>query len=171
MKTLAKHLMATALLGSAMISAPAMAEMKIAVVDAQSVFQALPQSAAIAETIQTEFKDEIGEVEQLQRDMQYYAETLQRNAATMSDDEQAEMQEKILNARAQYAEKAQPLQQKIQRRQQEERGKIVALIRQSIDKVAAEGNYDLILDAGAITFVKPEFDISAQVLENVNKVN
>lgn len=171
MKTLAKHLMATALLGSAMISAPAMAEMKIAVVDAQSVFQALPQSAAINATIQEEFKDQLGEIDTLERDIRFHAENLQRNAATMSEAEQAETQQKILDARQQYAEKAQPLQQQIQRRTQEERNKIIALIRQSIDKVAAEGNYDLVVDAGAITFVKPEFDISAQVLENVNKLN
>lgn len=163
--------MATALLGSAMISAPAMAEMKIAVVDAQSVFQALPQAAAINATIQEEFKDRLGEIDTLERDIRFHTENLQRNAATMSEAEQAETQQKIIDARQLYAEKAQPLQQDIQRRQQEERNKIVALIRQSIEKVAADGNYDLIVDAGAVTFVKPEFDISAQVLENVNNLN
>lgn len=171
MKTLAKQLMATALLGSAMISAPAMAEMKIAVVDAQSVFQSMPEAAAIQETISLEFKDQIEEIEQLQRDMQFYAESLQRNAATMSDQEKTDMQDKILAARQQYGEKAQPLQQQIQQRTNQERNKLIALIRQSIDKVAADGNYDLVLDAGAVSYVKPEFDVSAQVLENISKLN
>ena len=171
MKTFAKQLVATALLSSALLSAPAMAEMKIAVVDAQSVFQAMPEAAAIQETIALEFKTQIEEIEQLQRDMQFYAESLQRNAATMSEAEQTEMQEKILAARQEYAQKGQPLQQQIQQRQNEERNKLIALIRQSIDKVAADGNYDMVVDAGAVSFAKPEFDISAQVLENINKLN
>ncbi|WP_100655880.1 OmpH family outer membrane protein [Alteromonas flava] len=171
MKTFAKHIVASALLSSAVISAPAVAEMNIAVVDAQSVFQAMPEAAAIAEQIQNEFKDRIEAIQQLERDMQFYAESLQRNAATMSEQEKAEMQEKILAARQEYAQKAQPLQQEIQRRQAEERNKLIALIRQSIDKVAADGNYDMVIDAGAVSFTKPKFDISAQVLENVNKLN
>ncbi|WP_100642196.1 OmpH family outer membrane protein [Alteromonas facilis] len=171
MKTFAKHIVASALLSGALMSAPAMAEMKIAVVDAQSVFQAMPEAAAIAEQIQAEFKDQIEEIQQLERDIQFYAESLQRNAATMSEQEKTEMQEKILEARQAYAQKAQPLQQNIQRRQAEERNKLVALIRQSIDKVAADGNYDMIVDAGAVSFVKPEFDVSAKVLEIVNKLN
>ena len=85
MKTFAKHIVASALLSSAVISAPAVAEMNIAVVDAQSVFQAMPEAAAIAEQIQSEFKDRIEAIQQLERDMQFYGESLQRNAATMSE--------------------------------------------------------------------------------------
>jgi outer membrane protein len=171
LKQLAKHLVATALLSSAVLSAPAMAEQKLAFVDVQSVFQSIPDAAAIPEKISVEFKDQIEEVEQLQRDIEFYVESLQRNAATMSEQEKTEMQEKILTSRQSYAEKAQPLQQSIQRRQNEERNKILALIRQSIDKVAADGDYDMIISAGAISFAKPEHDVSAQVLEEVNKLN
>ena len=79
LKQLVKHIVAGAMLGSALVSTSVMAEQKLAVVDVQGVFQAMPQAAEIQNAIQVEFKDQIEEVNQLQRDGQFYAERLQRD--------------------------------------------------------------------------------------------
>ncbi|MCW8107551.1 OmpH family outer membrane protein [Alteromonas ponticola] len=171
MKQLAKHIVATAMFGSALISTSAMAEQKIGLVDVQGVFQAMPQAAEIANKIQIEFKDQIDAVNQLQKDGQFFAERLQRDAATMSEQEKKELQDKIMGVREKLTEKAQPLQQDIQRRQNEERNKLIALIKQAIDKVAAQGDYDLVLTSGAVAYSKEEHDLSEQVLEQVKKTN
>ena len=168
---MAKHILATAMLGSALVSGSAMAEQKIGVVDVQTVFQAMPQAAEISNSIQMEFKDQIDEVNQLQKDGQFYAERLQRDAATMSEKDKKELQQKIQGVREQLAEKGQPLQQNIQRRQNEERNKLLGLIKQAIDSVAKKDDYDLILSAGAVSFSKEQFDVSEQVLEQVKKTN
>ena len=169
MKQLAKSFLATALLGSALLSAPALAEQKIAVVDVQGIFQAMPQAEEIQAAIQAEFKDQIEEVNQLQRDGQFFAERLQRDAATMSEQEKQEIQKKILEVRDQLAAKGQPLQQNIQRRTNEERNKLLGIIKQAIDTVAANKGYDLVLNTGAVTFAKQELDLSEEVLQQVIK--
>ncbi len=171
MKQLAKHIVATAMLGSALVSTSVMAEQKIGVVDVQGVFQAMPQAAEISNNIQMEFKDQIEEVNQLQRDGQFFAERLQRDAATMSEQEKKELQQKILDVREQLAEKGQPLQQNIQRRSNEERNKLLGLIKQAIDAVAAKEGYDLVLNAGAVSFAKEDHDLSEKVLQQVDKTN
>ncbi|WP_218310886.1 OmpH family outer membrane protein [Alteromonas antoniana] len=171
MKQFAKHIVATAMLGSALVSTSVMAEQKIGVVDVQGVFQAMPQAAEIQNSIQMEFKDQIEEVNQLQRDGQFFAERLQRDAATMSEQEKKELQQKILDVRDQLAEKGQPLQQNIQRRSNEERNKLLGLIKQAIDAVAAKEGYDLVLNAGAVSFAKEEHDLSEKVLQQVDKTN
>merc|ERR1712137_971725 len=84
LKQLAKYAIASAMLGSAMFSSAVMAEQKIAVVNVQGIFQALPQAAEIQNAISMEFKEQVDEVNMLQRDGQLYAEKLQRDAATMS---------------------------------------------------------------------------------------
>ena len=168
---MAKHILATAMLGSALLSGSVMAEQKIGVVDVQTVFQAMPQAAEISNSIQMEFKDQIDEVNQLQKDGQFYAERLQRDAATMSEKDKKELQQKIQGVREELAKKGQPLQQNIQRRQNEERNKLLGLIKQAIDSVAQKGSYDLILSAGAVSFSKEQFDVSEQVLEQVKKTN
>lgn len=171
MKNVTKSLLATAMLGASLLSTPVFAEQKIAIIDVQSVFQAMPQAAAISASIEAEFKVQVDEINQLQKDGQFYAERLQRDAATMSEKEKEEIQQKILEVRQQLAEKGQPLQQDIQRRSQEERNKLLALIKQAIDAVAAKEGYDIILNSGAASFAKEEHDISSQVLEQVNKIN
>ncbi len=171
MKHLAKQLIATVLLGSALLSTSVMAAQKIGVVDVQGVFQGMPKAAEIQKNIETEFKDQIEEVNLLQREGQVYAERLQRDAATMSQTEKEDLQKKILEIRKQLADKGQPLQEQIQQRSNEERNKLLGLIKQAIDKVAADGGYDLVLNAGSVTFAKPEHDISEKVLEQVNKIN
>ncbi|MEG3767644.1 OmpH family outer membrane protein [Alteromonas sp. 14N.309.X.WAT.G.H12] len=171
MKQLARQFVATLVLGSALVSASAMAEQKIGVVDVQGVFQAMPQAAEISNNIQMEFKDQIEEVNQLQKDGQFYAERLQRDAATMSEDEKKDLQSKIQNVREQLAAKGQPLQQNIQRRSNEERNKLLGLIKQAIDSVAAKENYDLVLNSGAVAFAKDQHDLSEEVLAQVKKIN
>lgn len=171
MKKFAKYAIATAMLGSAMVSTGAMAEQKIGVVNVQGIFQALPQAAEIQNAIEMEFKGQIDEVNLLQRDGQLYAEKLQRDAATMSAAEKKELEGKIIAVREQLSQKAQPLQQNIQRRQNEERNKILALIKQAIEVVVAEQNYDLVLDAPAIVYVSEGNDLSQAVLDQVSKIN
>lgn len=171
MKQFAKHIAATAMLGSALVSTSVMAEQKIGVVDVQGVFQSMPQAAEIENSIKAEFKEQIEEVQQLQRDGQFFAERLQRDAATMSEQEKQELQQKILDVRDQLSQKGQPLQQKIQRRTNEERNKLLGLIKQAIDSVAAKEGYDLVLNANSVAFAKEEHDVSEQVLQQVEKTN
>jgi outer membrane protein len=168
---LVKHIVAGAMLGSALVSTSVMAEQKLAVVDVQGVFQAMPQAAEIQNAIQMEFKDQLEEVNQLQRDGQFFAERLQRDAATMSEAEKKDLEQKILNVREQLTTKGQPLQQNIQRRSNEERNKLLGLIKQAIDAVAAKEGYDVVLNAGAVAFAKEEHDLSEQVLQQVSKAN
>ena len=48
--------------------------------------------------------------------------------------------------------------------------KLLGLIKQAIDSVAAKGKYDLVLNAGAVAYTADEHDISEQVLEQVKKI-
>jgi len=170
LKTVMKNLLTTAVAGSMLMSSAVWAQQKLGVVDVQAVFQAMPQAAEISEKIQLEFKDQIEEVNQLQRDGQFYAERLQRDAATMSEKERQELQQKMVDVRDKLAEKGQPLQQNIQRRSNEERNKLLALIKQAIDAVAAKEGYDMILNSSSVTFAKDQLDLSEKVLQQVNKI-
>ncbi|WP_158970778.1 OmpH family outer membrane protein [Paraglaciecola sp. L3A3] len=170
MKIFTKSLIAGALMTSALVSATAQAEQKIGAVNVQGIFQSLPQAATIQQSIAAEFKDKTEEVSRLEKDIKYYLEKNQRDAATMSEKEKKELQDKIIQLRNDYTAKAQPLQQEIQQRAQEEQNKLLGLIKQGIDAVAAKEKYDVILNANAVAFINPANDISKQVIEQVNKI-
>ena len=171
MKKFTKSLIAGALLSTAMASSAVLAEQKIGVVNVQGVFQAMPQAASIQATIAAEFKDKTEEVSRLEKDIKYYMEKNQRDAATMSAKEKTELEGKIIALRDEYTGKAQPLQQEIQKRLQEEQNKLLGLIKQGIDAVAAKEKYDVILNSNAVAFINPENEISKSVLEQVGKIN
>ena len=171
MNTFSKSLIATALLSTAMVSSVALAEQKIGAVNVQGVFQAMPQAVTIQQNIAAEFKDQTEEINRLEKDIKYYLEKNQRDAATMSAKEKKELEDKIIALREEYTNKAQPLQQQIQNRLKEEQNKLLGLIKQSIDAVAAKGKYDVILNANAVAFINEEHDISKLVLDQVSKIN
>ena len=171
MNKFSKSIIATALLTTAMASSVAMAEQKIGAVNVQGIFQSMPQAAAIQQTIAAEFKDQTEEVSRMEKDIKYYLEKNQRDAATMSAKEKKDLEDKIIALRDDYTNKAQPLQQQIQNRLKDEQNKLLGLIKQSIDVVAAKGKYDVILNANAVAFINEDHDISKLVLDQVSKVN
>ena len=154
-----------------MASTSVFAEQKIGAVNVQGVFQAMPQAADIQETIAAQFKDKTEEVSRLEKDIKYYLEKNQRDAATMSAKEKTELEGKIIALREEYTAKAQPLQQEIQKRLQEEQNKLLGLIKQGIDAVASKEKYDVILNSNSVAFINPGNDISKLVLEQIGKIN
>ena len=171
MKKFTKSLIAGALLTTAMASSAVFAEQKIGAVNVQGIFQAMPQAANIQESIAAEFKDKTEEVSRLEKDIKYYLEKNQRDAATMSTKEKTELEGKIIALREEYTVKAQPLQKEIQARLQEEQNKLLGLIKQGIDSVAAKEKYDVILNANSVAYINPESDISKLVLDQIAKAN
>lgn len=168
MNTMRKTIIAASLAFAAMGAAAQ--EQKIGVIDAQAVFQALPQAAAINATLAAEFKDRLDEVNRLEKDLQYYLEKQKRDTATMSQDEIKQLEEQLLSLRDEYAQKAQPLQQEMQRRQNEERNKVLGLIQQSVNKIAADESYSVVLNAGAVVYIDNAYNISEKVVQEVSNI-
>jgi outer membrane protein len=171
LKKFTKNLIAGALVTTAIASTSVFAEQKIGAVNVQGVFQSMPQAASIQETISAQFKDKTEEVSRLEKDIKYYLEKNQRDAATMSTKQKTELEGQIISLREEYTAKAQPLQKEIQNRLQEEQNKLLGLIKQGIDAVAAKEKYDVILNANSVAFINPDNDISKLVLDQVGKTN
>ncbi|KKO47452.1 membrane protein [Arsukibacterium ikkense] len=144
-------------------------EMKIAFVDVQAVAAQIPQSATIQENIRTEFAAKIDAVTKLEQDINFNIEKLRRDGPTMSEKQQQELAEKVQQQRQQYDATARPLDEQIRARQNEERNKILAMIKTAIDVVAEREKFDVVLNAGAAVYAKPEYDISDKVAAQVSK--
>ncbi|TKB44152.1 OmpH family outer membrane protein [Thalassotalea mangrovi] len=147
------------------------ADQKIGTVNVQKVISQLPQMATIQQDIAAEFKEPMDALKQLEGDIKYNLEKRKRDEAIMSKKEIDELDGKIDALTKEYQAKAQPLQQSLKRREQEEQQKILQLVRTAVDSVADEEGFDLILQQSAVAFAKPEFDISTKVVEQASKSN
>ena len=171
MKKLFKSIALATVASGALLSSAAMAaDQKIAVVNFQEVMGKIPQTAAVMQSLEAEFKDAKAELTQLENDIKYFQEKKQRDSSLMSKKEIEELDKKIAENYQAYQVKGKELQQKAGARQNEETNKIVALVRQAIDGIAAKGNYDLVLEQKAVVFAKPDTSITDQVVEQVSKI-
>jgi outer membrane protein len=161
----------TATASTLLLASSAMAfEQKIAVVNVQEAISQIPQAAALMQTLETEFKDEKAVIEKLQKDLSFEDENLKRNGSLMSEKEKTDLQTKMAGLYQQYQAKVKEFQQKVGQRRNEETNKLLALVTQAVDNIAAKEKYDLVLSQQTVVFSKPSTDITATVVEQVSKL-
>ena len=171
MKQIIKSIaLATAASGMLLTSAVMAADQKIAVVNFQEVMSKIPQTAAVMQSLEAEFKDEKAAITQLEKDIKYFQEKKQRDGSLMSAKEKEDLDVQIATKYQEYQAKGKAFQQKTGARQNEETNKIIALVRQAVDNIAAKEKYDLIIEQKAVVFSKPESSITDKVVEQVSKL-
>ena len=153
------------LAGSAMA-----ADQKIGVINFQEVMSKIPQTAALMQSLEAEFKDEKAIVTQLEKDIKYYQEKLKRDGSLMSAKEKEELNVKVKSLFQEYQVKGKALKEKASQRQNQETNKIIALVRQAVDKIAVKQNYDLVLSQQAVVYAKPDASLTDVVVEQVSKL-
>ena len=147
------------------------ADQKIAVVNFQEVMSKIPQTTAVMQVWEAEFKDDKAVLAQLEKDIKYYQEKKQRDGSLMSAKDIEELDTQIATLYQDYQAKGKAFQQATGLRKNEETNKIIALVRQAIDSIAAKDKYDLILEQQAVIFAKPDAMITNKVVEQVSKLN
>jgi len=170
-KLIKSIVMATAASGFILASSAMAADQKIAVVNFQEVMGKIPQTATVMKSLEAEFKDEKAVLAQLEQDIKYQQEKKKRDGSLMSAKEIADLDGKISVLFQDYQMKGKAFQQKTGARKNEETNKIVALVRQAIDNVAAKGDYDFVLEQSAVVYAKPDSTITDEVVKQVSKLN
>lgn len=171
MKKLFKTSAIAAVASTALLSNAAFAaDQKLGVVNVQSIMKQLPQSAAMVQALNAEFKDETAEVAQIEKDIKYYQEKQKRDGALMSEKEKEDLNKQIAELFQNYQTKGKALQQKIQMRQNEETNKILALVRQAVNNIAETEKFDVIVEQKAVVFAAPDADLTSKVVEQVSKL-
>ncbi len=146
------------------------ADQKIAVVNFQEIMGKIPQTAALMQSLEAEFKDEKIIITQLEKDIKYNQEKLKRDGALMSKKEKDELNVKIQALFTEYQTKGKALQDKASQRQNQETNKIIALVRQAVDSIAVKEKYDLVLSQQAVIYSKPGNSLTDAVVERVSKL-
>ncbi len=162
--------MTTAASGMLLASSAMAANQKIAVVNFQEIMGKIPQTAAVMQALEAEFKDEKAVLSQLEKDIKYYQEKKKRDGSLMSKKEKEDLDKQIGTLYQDYQTKGKAFQQKTGVRQNEETNKIIALVRQAVDNIAAKGKYDLVIEQKAVVYSKPDTSITDQVVEQVSKL-
>ncbi|CAB0149821.1 Chaperone protein Skp [Pseudidiomarina piscicola] len=171
MKVLMKTTIAAALLSTAFFANAAEAQQKIGVVSMQNVLQQLPQAQEISARLQEEFADDFAELEKMTTELQGLQEKAERDAQIMSPSERLDLSREIelLETRRQLKYKA--LREDSERRQQEERNKLMRDIVREAQALAQAQGFDMMLNDGSVLYATDALDMTDEVLAKMTGGN
>lgn len=148
-------------------SASVQAADKIAVVNIAGIFQQLPQRAAVAKQLQSEFQGRAADLQAQEKDLQAKMQRLQRDGSTMKASDRNRLEQEVMTQRQDFQTKAQAFEQDNRDRQTAERNKILTRIQDAVKVVAAKEGYDIVIDTNAVAYAGASTDITADVLKQV----
>ncbi len=165
-----KILLATAIstvLATSAMAAPKATAPSLAVINLPYIMSELPQVKVIETAMQKDFAPRQKELEALNKEGQKLAQDLQ--SGKLKDKAATDAQRRLAQIQSDLNLKARALQEDLRKRQAEEELKINKLIQKAIDDIAKERDIDLVMRGDTVVHIKPEFNISDEVIKRVSK--
>jgi outer membrane protein len=143
---------------------PARAEIKIGVVNFQRLLEEAPQTKSAMQDLENEFAPRRRELVTMQNDLKSREEKMQKEGAVMAEADRVKAEKTARDEQREFSRKAGEFQDDVSTRRNEELGKIQRFLVAEINTYSAAQGFDLVVGESVI-YVKPAFDITAQVLE------
>ena len=146
------------------VSQPARAEIKIGVVNFQKLLEEAPQTKSAMQDLENEFAPRRRELVTMQNDLKSREEKMQKEGAVMAEADRVKAEKTARDEQREFSRKAGEFQDDVSTRRNEELGKVQRFLVAEINTYSAAQGFDLVVGESVI-YVKPAFDITAQVLE------
>ncbi|TLY80155.1 MAG: OmpH family outer membrane protein [Gammaproteobacteria bacterium] len=144
--------------------APAWAvELKIGVVDYGRLVEESPQAKVALEAIRTEFTPRQRELQNQQQTIKTKEDKLQKDGATMSEDQRARAEKELRDSYRELARKQSEVQDDFNARRNEEMSRLQRTLIEEVRTYAKAQNFDLIIADGVI-YATPTLDITPAIL-------
>jgi outer membrane protein len=139
-------------------------ELKIGIVDVNKILKEAPQTLSANKKLEKEFSARTeklkGKINALQSDEKKY----QKESLTMSDDQREKTEKDLQQRRIDIQRNERELREDMDLRRREEIGDLQEKINITIDRIAADEKYDLILYNG-IAFASKNVDMTDQIIK------
>jgi outer membrane protein len=152
-------------LGAAVLSgtAPARAEMKIAVVDYGKLMEESPQAKAVSDALKNEFTPRQRDLQAQQASVKSKEDHLQKDGATMTQDQRARADKELRDGARDFARKQSELQDDFNARKNEEMSRLQRILIEEVRTYAKAQGFDLVIADGVI-YSTPTLDITPAIL-------
>ncbi|HET9865055.1 MAG TPA: OmpH family outer membrane protein [Steroidobacteraceae bacterium] len=154
------------LLGSlvaATFAVPAMAEIKIGVVDYARLFEDSPQAKVVRENLQAEFAPRLQQLVAQENALKQRSEKLQKDVATMTPEQRSKAEKDLRDAARELERKKGEWQDDSNVKRQEEMTKLQRSLVAEVREYAKSQNFDIVIAEGVI-YATPTVDITNAVL-------
>ncbi len=166
-----KRVFKTIMLGSAaavmLAAAPVWADTKVGYVNFNVLMAESPQGKAVSESLRNEFLPRQRELQNLQAGLKAREDKLQKDGATMTDDQRNTEDKSIRDGERDLQRKQSEAQDDFNARRNEELSTLQKQLIEEVQHYAKAQNFDLVIADNAV-YVTPAVDITQQVLTSLN---
>ena len=152
-----------------LLSAPAVAETKIGVVDLRQALFSSQEAQAFSQKLQEDFSGQEAKVRETQETARELKERLEQDGAMMNESERnrlaAQFQEKV----KEFNFLKQKLDSTVANRKQAFLEQARPEVDAAVQELMNEHDLDIILPSEAVVFVKPEMNLTGQLLEKLDR--
>jgi outer membrane protein len=157
-------LIAFALLGSVPAWA---AELKIGFVDFQKLATESPQAKALQDGLKAEFLPRQNDLQRQEQSLKSRQDKLQKDAATMTEDQRAHAQQELETAGRDWQRKANEFRDDVQARQNQEFSRLQKVLVEEVRAYAKAQNFDLIVSDAAVVYGTSSLDVTPAILTSL----
>jgi outer membrane protein len=149
---------------SAAFAAPAMAQVKIGVVDYQRVFASSPQYKAMEEAINAEYGPRAQQIEAQKQAFKTRGEKLQKDSATMTADQKTRAEKELRDTARDIERKQAEFEQDLNDSRRNEVRKLEGALLAEVQEYAKAQSFDLVIAKSGVVYSTNAIDITPAVL-------
>jgi len=158
------------LFAAALVSMPAFAEMKVAVLNYQMALLESDAAKKYAVDAEKKFGPQLNKLKALESDAKRIQERLMKDGEKMQTSERERLELEFKQKARDFQFQSKELNEAKAIADREMLAKLKPNLDKAVEEVIKNGNFDLVLERGAVIDVKPQFDITRQVIERMNQM-
>ncbi|GAA3559872.1 MULTISPECIES: OmpH family outer membrane protein [Marinobacter] len=160
---------AVAALLALLIAMPAAADTRIGVVDLRQALFSSNDAQAFSDKLQQDFADEEANVRSVQEEARQLKERLEKDGAMMNESERNSLASDFQDKVQEFNFLKQRLDNTVAGRKQAFLEQARPEVDAAVKELLEENDLDLILPSEAVVYVKPEMNLTQQLLEKLNQ--
>jgi outer membrane protein len=137
---------------------------KIGIVDPQRLLVESPQGKSMLETLRAEFAPRERSLQAQQQALKAKNDTLQKNGATMSDDQRMKAEKELRDGERDFERARGEFQDDLTARRNEEMSRLQRTLGEEVRSYAKAQNFDVVLSGEAVIYQSQSYDITPAIL-------
>ncbi|AYC32085.1 OmpH family outer membrane protein [Pseudomonas cavernae] len=158
------------LLAAALMATPAFAEMKIAVLNYQMALLESDAAKRYAVDAEKKFGPQLSKLKTLESDAKRIQDRLVKEGEKLAQAERERLELEFKQKARDFQFQSKELNEAKAVADRDMLKKLKPNLDKAVEEVIKKGSFDLVLERGAVVDVKPQYDITRQVIERMNQL-
>ncbi|AYN95437.1 MULTISPECIES: OmpH family outer membrane protein [Pseudomonas] len=158
-----------ALIAAAVVATPAFAEMKIAVLNYQMALLESDAAKKYAVDAEKKFGPQLNKLKALEGDAKNIQSRLAAGGDKMKDSERDRLESDFKQKARDFQFQSKELNEAKAAADRDMLKQLKPKLDKAVEEVLKKGNYDIVIERGAVVDAKPQYDITRDVIERMNQ--